>query len=111
MKNEMEDIKKQVAENASSKNTFRNFKKGQSSNTQPPNIISNAKSDQDTEEEQTEEEEDDEEEKVELNGMWDFILPNEEQHEALPMSTRSKNATEATQPNQQQNISTPVKDK
>ena len=43
--------------------------------------------------------------------MWDFILPNEEQLEALPMSTRSKKTTEATQPNQQQKISTPAKDK
>ena len=58
--NEMVDIKKQVVENSSSKETFKNFKKGQSSNTQPPNIISNAESDQDTEEEQTEEGEDDE---------------------------------------------------
>ena len=85
------------------------FKKDQSSNTQPPNIISNVESDQDTEEEQTEEEENEEEEYVELNGMWDFILPNEEQQEALPVSTRRKKTTEATQPNQQQNNSMPAK--
>ena len=90
MKNEMADIKKQVAENPSSKNNFKNFKKGQSSNTQPPNIISNVESDQHREEDQTQEEEDDEEEEVELNGMWDFILPNEEQHEALPVSKEQK---------------------
>ena len=83
MKNDMEDIKKQVAKNSSSKNTFRNFKKVQSSNSEPWNSISNVESDQEQEEEQTEEEEDDEEEEVELNGMWDFILSNEEQLEAF----------------------------
>ena len=51
MTNEMADIKKQVAKNSSSKRTFRNFKKGQSSNTEPLNIISNTDSDQDIEEE------------------------------------------------------------
>ena len=55
MENEMEDIKKQVAENSSSKKTFRNFKKGKSSNTQPQNILSNDESDQDTEEEEDDE--------------------------------------------------------
>ena len=34
--------------------------------------------------------------------MWDFILPNEEQQEALHVSTRSKNTTKATHPSQQQ---------
>ena len=66
MTNEMADIKKQVVESSSSKKTFRPFKKGQSSITQPSNIISNADFDQDIEEE----------EYIELNGMWDFILPN-----------------------------------
>ena len=43
--------------------------------------------------------------------MWDFILPNEEQQEALPVSTSSKNTSEATQPNQKQKYSMPTKDK
>ena len=96
----MADIKKQVAEISSSKKTLRPFKKNQSSNSQLPNIISNAESDQDTYEEQIEEEEievkeeTEVEEEVELNGIWDFILPNDEQQEALPVSSRSKNTTE-----------------
>ena len=49
----MADIKKQVAENYTLKNTFRNFKKGQSSNTQPQNFISNVEPEQEEEEEQT----------------------------------------------------------
>ena len=43
--------------------------------------------------------------------MWDFILENEEKTQAVPVNTRSKNITEATQPSQQQKISTPAKDK
>ena len=81
--------------------SFRNFKKKQTSNSQPPNIISNIESNQEEEYEKTEEEEDDEEQEVELNGMWDFILSNEEQLEALSVSKCNKNIIEATQPNQQ----------
>ena len=43
--------------------------------------------------------------------MWDFILPNEEQQEALHVSERRKNTTEAMQPNQKYKDSTPAKDK
>ena len=57
MKNEMVDIKKQVAESSSIKKNFRPFKKNQPSNSQSPNIISNVESNQDTDEEKTEEEE------------------------------------------------------
>ena len=39
MTNEMTDVKKQVAKSSSSKKNFRPFKKNQSSNSQPPNII------------------------------------------------------------------------
>jgi len=31
------------------------------------------------------------EEEVELNGMWDFILPNEEEAQAMLVTMRSKN--------------------
>ena len=58
----MADIKKQFVESSSSKKTFGPFNKNQSSNYQPPNIISNVESDQDKNEEQTEEEENEEEE-------------------------------------------------
>ena len=64
MENEMVDIKKQVAESSNSKKTLRTFKKNQSSNSQPPNIIANAESDQDTDEEKTEEEE------IEVEEKW-----------------------------------------
>ena len=96
MTNEMTDIKKQVAENSNSKKVFRNFKQKQTSSSQPLNGISNVESDQDDEEEQLEEEEDNGEEEVGLNGMSYFILSNEEQLEALPVSTRSKKNTETT---------------
>ena len=43
--------------------------------------------------------------------MWDFILPNEEQQEALHVSKRRKKTTKDMQPNQQQNNSMPAKDK
>ena len=82
MTNAMADIKKQVIESYSLKRTFRPFNKIQSYNSHPPNIISNVESDQDIDEEKTKE--------VEVNGMWDFILPNQEQKEDLPVSTRRK---------------------
>jgi len=40
------------------------------------------------------------EEFVEVHGLWDFILPtfdNEEGHEALPVSTRSKGSPDPPQ--------------
>ena len=43
--------------------------------------------------------------------MWDFIIPNDEQHEDLPISTRSKNTSEAMQPNKKQKNSNPAKEK
>jgi len=35
----------------------------------------------------------------ELQGMWDFILFNEETQEALPITTRNKNLIELSQTN------------
>lgn len=45
-------------------------------------------------------EETEEEEVVELNGMWDFILSNEEEQEALLASKRRKGPADTTQSNQ-----------
>ena len=53
MTNETINIEKQVAKSNSSNKTFRPFKKNQSSNSQPLNIIYNAESDQDSDEEKT----------------------------------------------------------
>ena len=96
LSNEMVEIKKQVAE-TSNKRPFRTFKKTE---TKPPNVISNADSEQDEEEEETTFQTDDEEEVVECHGMWDFILPNsdtENEEEAFPVTTRSKLASEPAQ--------------
>ena len=96
LSNEMVEIKKQVAE-TSNKRPFRTFKKTE---TKPPNVISNADSEQEEEEEESTSQTDDEEEVVECHGMWDFILPNsdtENQEEAFPVTTRSKIASEPTQ--------------
>ena len=107
MTNEMVDIKKKVAEKSNAKKTFRSFKRNQSSSSQPPNTISNVEFDLEIEDEETEEEETEEEEVVELNGMWDFILPNEEQQEDFPVTTRSKGPTEVSQPSQKKKKSMP----
>ena len=88
MYNEMVDIKKQVAE-TSSKKSFRPFKRNSPANPKPPNAISNVESDGE-EDEVSNEEQTDDEEVAELQGMWDFILPNEETQEALPVATQSK---------------------
>ena len=65
--------KKQVAE-ISSKKPYRTFKRGPSTDSKPPNAITNAESEEEEEEIATEGQTD-EEEVVELQGMWDFILP------------------------------------
>lgn len=90
MSNEMIDIKKQVAE-TSLKNPFRTFKRNPPMEVRPPSVVSNVEFEEDEEEENTTEGQTDEEEVVELQGMWDFILPQEEDQEAFPVSTRSKN--------------------
>lgn len=45
------------------------------------------------------EEKTDDEEVAELQEMWDFILPNKETQEALPIATRSKNLDDLPQNN------------
>ena len=102
MSDEMEEIKKQVVE-SSSKKPFRSFKKTQTSNSQPPNVMSNIEYEQDDYEDEivlyVEESQD--EELVEVHGLWDFILPtfdNEDDHEALHVSTRSKGFIDSSQP-------------
>ena len=89
MSNEMVDIKKQVVE-SSSKKPCRTFKRNPSTDSKPSNTISNVESEEE-EEENTTEEHTDEEEVVELQGMWDFILLDEEDQEASPVSTHSRN--------------------
>ena len=43
---------------------------------------------------------------VELQGMWDFILPNEETQEALPFATQSSGFVDSPQTNPKQKVST-----
>ena len=63
----------------------------------PPNAITNAEFEGE-EEEFSNEEPTDEYEVIELQGMWDFILPNEADQEASPISTRSRNQLDPPQP-------------
>ena len=86
MSNEMVDIKKQVAE-TSSKKSFKPFRRNHSTNPKPPNAITNVESEEEEEEEAATEETTDEEEVIEVQGMWDFILLDEEDQEASPVST------------------------
>ena len=74
MSNEMIDIRKQVVE-TSSKNPYRSFKRNLPMEVKPPNAVSNVESEEEEEEENTTEGQTDDEEVVELQGMWDFILP------------------------------------
>ena len=96
MSNEMVDIKKQVAE-TSSKKPYMPFKRNPSIDSKPPNTITNAESEE-VEEEIATKEHTNEEEVVELQGMWDFILPDEEDQEAFPVSTCSGNQLDPPQP-------------
>ena len=79
MSNEMIDIRKQVAE-TSSKKPYRSFKRNLPMEVKSPNAVSNVESEEEEEEEEenTTEGHTDDEEVVELQGMWDFILPQEE---------------------------------
>ena len=65
MSNEMIDIKKQVAE-TSLKKPYKTFKRGPSTDTKPPNGISNAETEEEEEEESATEGQTDDEEVVEL---------------------------------------------
>lgn len=96
----MVDIKKQVAE-TSSKRPYKPYRKIPSTDSKPPNAITNAESEQE-EEEVSNEEPTDEDEVVEVQGMWDFILPDEEDQEASPVSTRSRNHLDPPQPSPKQ---------
>ena len=107
MSNEMIDIKKQVAK-TSSKNPYRAFKRSPSMDAKPPNAISNVESEEEEEEESTTEGQTDDEEVVELQGMWDFILPQEEDQEAFPVSTRSKNQLDPPQTTPKQKGASPA---
>jgi len=110
MSNEMVEIKKQVAE-SSSKKPFISFKRNHTSNPQPPNRISNVESDMDEDDEENalSYDETKDEELVEVHGMWYFILrtsDDEDEKEALPVSTRSKGLADSTQSTQNQKPST-----
>jgi len=96
MSNEMVDIKKQVAE-TSSTNPYKPYRRNPSTDSKPPSAITSVESEEEEEEIATEEHTD-EEEVVELQGMWDEILPNEEDQEASPVSTRSRNQPDPPQP-------------
>ena len=96
MSNEMVDIKKQVAE-TSSKKSYKPYRRNPSTDSKPPNAITSAESKEEEEEIATEETTD-EEEVVEVQGMWDFILPDEEDQEAFPVNTRSRNQLDPPQP-------------
>ena len=97
MSNEMVDIKKQVAETYSKK-PYNPYRRNPSTNSKPPNAITSAKSEEEEEDIATEETTD-EEEVVEVQGMWDFILPDEEYQEASPVSTQSRNQLDPPQSN------------
>lgn len=93
MSNEIVEIIKQVVESSSNK-PCRPFKRNQPTNPQPSNTISNAENDDEDEDEASfSADKFQDEQNVELNRMWDFILPifdSENEHEALPISTKSK---------------------
>lgn len=111
MSNEMVDIKKQVAE-TSSKKPYRAFKRNPPIKVKPPSTVSNVEYEEEEEEENPTEGHTDDEEVVELQGMWDFILPQEKDQEAFPVSTRSKNQLDPPQAIQKQKSASPVtKDK
>eukprot|EP00253_Pinus_taeda_P010678 PITA_10678 len=96
MSNEMVDIKKQVVA-TSSKKSYRHFKRNPYTDSKPPNAITSVESEEEEEEIITEEHID-EEEVVELQGMWDIILPDEEDQGASSVSTRSRNQLDPPQP-------------
>lgn len=92
----MVEIKKQVTK-TSSKKSYKPYIINPSTDSKPPNAIMNAESEEEEEEIATEEPTD-EEEVVEVQGMWDFILPYEDDQEASPVSTRSRNQLDPPQP-------------
>lgn len=95
MSNEIFDIKKQVAE-TSSKKPYKPFRRNPSTNLKPPNAIKNAESEGE-EEEVLNEEHTDDDDVVELQGMWSFILPDEEDQDPLPVTARRRNQLDPPQ--------------
>jgi len=89
MSNEMVDIKKQVAE-TSSKKPYKPFKRNPPIDPKAHNAITNIELEGE-EEEVSNEEHTDDDEVVELQGMWDFILPDKEDQDALLVTTRGRN--------------------
>lgn len=85
----MVNIKRQVAE-TSSKKPYKPYRKNPSTDSKPPNAITNVESEGE-EEEVSNEGPTDEDEVIELQGMWDFILLDEEDQEAWPINTKSRN--------------------
>lgn len=85
---------------------FRPFKRNSQNDPKPLNFISNLESNGDEEEVLSEEQMDDEE-VAELQGMWNFILPNEQNQEVLPVATRSRNQLHPPQSNSKQKTSMP----
>jgi len=110
MSNEMVDIKKQVAE-TSSKKPYKPYKRNPSTDSKPPNAITNVELEEEEEEIATEEPTN-EEEVVEVQGMWDFILPDEEDQDASPVSNQSRSQLNPPQPTpKQKSTSSMPKDK
>lgn len=111
MSNEMVDIKKQVVE-TSSRKAYKPYKRNPSFDPKPPSTISNVEWDVEEEEISIVEEQTDDEEVAKFQGMWDFILPNEEAQEALPVTSRSRSTVDLPQTNPKLKTSTPAtKDK
>lgn len=110
MSNEIVDIKKQVAE-TSSRKPYKPYIRNPSTNSKPPNAITSVESEEEEEEIATKEHTD-EEEVVEVQGMWDFILPDEEDQEASLVSTRTRNQIDPPQPTpKSKSASSTTKDK
>lgn len=112
LSNEKVGIKDQVAKYSFKKWTYRI---NQPPNPQPPNTISNEEADDEDEEEATFSTDESQHEQIaKLNEMWDFVLPisdNENEYEALPISTRSKGPIDPIQPIKQRPSTSTVKDK
>lgn len=105
MFNEMVDIKRQVAETSSEKH-FRPYKINPPSDIKPPSTISNVELDVEEDEVSTIEEQTVHEEVIELQGMWDFILPDEEEQEAILVATRSRSPVDFPNTNSKHKLST-----
>lgn len=97
MSNKMVDIKKKVVE-TSSKKPYKPYRRNPSIDSKPPNVITSVESEEEEEEEIVTKEHTDEEKVVQVQGMWDFILLDEEDQETSPVSIRSRNQLDPPQP-------------